>query len=206
MPALPKAAAPATTTRAQEAKAQRMIAKLRAYHKLGLRANQSTSDRTTKQFGEQLKLSESTMRKARAFARLYVLRRPNGLPLQWGHVSFLLCVADKSLRTELQQRAADEGWNSPELYAEIRRRQRGGPRRKGGRPVKVPTTPTACFRQIITEGQPWKRRCESLQKVVVKWKLKRAADRAMAVEAAAILEQLAQAAAVLAKRLKQVGR
>ena len=212
MSTLSKAAVPATTSRAQEAKAQRMIAKLRTYHSLGLRANQSTGDRTTRQFGEQHKLNIETMRKARAFARLYSkrefnelcsLRRPNGLPLQWGHVTFLLTVVDKPLRTDLQRRAAEEGWTAPELYSDIRRRQSGGPRRQGGRPVKVPATPTACLRQILTEGGPWLRRCQIMQKSLAGMRLGRKADRDLAVEAADILRTLARHAQVLAKLLDE---
>jgi hypothetical protein len=192
-----------------------MIAKLRTYHRLGQEANLPASKRSTKQFGERHKLHLETARKVRAFGRLYSqkelkelcsLYRPNGLPLQWGHVTFLLTVADKATRATLQRRAAAEGWTAPVLYAEIRRRHLGGSSRKGGRPVKVPSTPTACLRQIITEGQPWLKRCESMRDALADMKLKRKGDRDMAVEAAALLRNLARHAGMLAKELEGAGR
>lgn len=162
------------------------------------------------------------MRKCRAFARHYtsaelkklcsLRRRPNevqrrrgldGLPLQWGHVAYLFTVADKSERAELQQLAADQAWTAPELYAEIRRRG-GKPKRHGGRPVKLPTSATACVRQIITEASPWLRRCNAFQKSVNTWKLPRNADRELAANAATTLNQLARSAEKLAKALKCV--
>lgn len=68
------------------------------------------------------------MRKRKRFAREYRLGdlkaqrtpRPNGLPLHWGHVNYLLTPEDKTKREAVQERAIGEGWTAPQRYAAIR--------------------------------------------------------------------------------------
>ena len=117
-----------------------------------------------------------TMRQACRFAKLYAsekdlkelcaLRRPNGLPLQWGHVPLLLTVKDQSERREFQQRAADEGWTAPQLYAEIRRSRGVSTNSHAGRPVNKPTSPESCLRRIIADAKPWIRQCQEMEAVL----------------------------------------
>ena len=210
---MPKPSA-AVISPAIQAKAERMIAKLRHYHRLGSQSNQPKNPAlTSAKLADNMRLNVSTMRKARAFARLYstkeldqlcALRRPSGLPLQLGHVLYLLTVEDKKARTALQRQAATEGWTSPELYAEIRRHHRGGPRRQGGRPVRVPGNVAGCLRKIVVDGGPWLRRTEEVLGSVKAVSSKD--ERALAGETAETLHKIAEQAAGFAKSLEKLAR
>jgi hypothetical protein len=88
-----------------EKRAQEIVGKLRYYHQLG---QTSQSDkRTTVELAVENGIGISTAFKARAFARLYEkkelnnlckLRRPDGLPLNWAYVPYLLTVKDREKR------------------------------------------------------------------------------------------------------------
>jgi hypothetical protein len=196
-------------SRARDAKTQKIIDNLQKYYSLGKRANSPKNTLSTKEFAEKCRLGEITMRKARAFAREYTenelaklcaLRRPNGLPLQWGYIPYLLTVADKRHRKELQQTVAREGWSPAELHAEIRLKQ-GGHVSRGGRPVKRPGSAKACFVQIITECRPWIRRFQEMRKSLGTRRPR--PDQRLAREATKVLRDLAGHAQSLSKQIEK---
>lgn len=151
---------PATT-----AKADRMVSRLRANYKLGEQANRDS--RSTKDFAAENGLNEHTLRRFKAFATAYsrqqlkelcALRRPNGLPLQFGHVMYLLILDDPAERMKLALRAARLGWTAPELNAAIPEKYRAA---KGhGRSLKQPSTAEAGLQQLADEAGRWSRRTE----------------------------------------------
>jgi len=84
-----------------------MIANLRRLYELGRQARSDQNSLPIEQFAAAQGLSPHTLRKARAFAREYSpedldklcsLRRPNGLPLHFGYVPYLLSIRDKKAR------------------------------------------------------------------------------------------------------------
>ncbi len=90
-----------------DAKAKRMADTLRSHHELGLAA--LDSDLSTRLFADAHGMTEHTMRKIKAFAREYSraeladmcrLRRPNGLPLQWGFMPTDVNIFAASQRLE----------------------------------------------------------------------------------------------------------
>ena len=58
----------------------------------------------------------------RNLEELIKLRRPDGMPLHWGHVVYLITLDRKKDRKRLQKQAAREGWSAPELHAAIQGR------------------------------------------------------------------------------------
>jgi hypothetical protein len=137
-----------------KAKAKRIIDKLKDYHHLGQlndrQTPESTFDLAVKQSTVDLAVKKgigiNTAFKARAFARHYTqrelealcrLRRPDGLPLNWAYVPYLLTVKDKRQRAQFEKQAAKIGWTAPELYAEIRRKLPTQRKPGGGRPPVI---------------------------------------------------------------------
>lgn len=154
---------------AVQAKAKRMIEKLREHYRLGRKALHAkrTKGTSTKDFADRQGTNEHTLRKFKLFAREYRLRdldalrkpRPNGLPLQWGHVNYLLTIDYKTEREAMQERAIKEGWTAPQLYAAIRAKR--SPRdHSHGRPMQKPATPEVGLQQLTAEAAMWIRRCE----------------------------------------------
>ncbi len=142
-------------------------------------------------------------RKFRRFAREYTPRdlealcdafRPNGLPLQWGHVNYLLGIHDKQERKAMQRRAIENGWTAPQLNAEIRKKF--GTKTGHGRPMIPPATPEAGLEQLMAEAQMWIRRCEVVMIAVQRGPEKRLGQelRRRAKEAVEVLEQVQRAA------------
>jgi hypothetical protein len=211
MPRLRKAKSTSTANRgsAHDAKVERMVRTIRDYYALGCKAELRTEGTSIKEFAEEHGIGEMTMRQARAFARSYntkdldrlcSLRRPNGLPLQWGYIPYLLTVKDRQARADLQRRAARESWSAPELYAEIRLRwAKREPKSDAGRPVKTPKSPTKCLLQIVADGKPWIHRCQQIEKAL--GTMRRRPRQDLAHEATKVLLELARHAGALAKQI-----
>ena len=154
------------------AKAERMIRNLRQHYESGKKGKQEKEKLKGKvtELAAAQKTNISTFRKERAFAAAYTdeeldelcdLRRPNGLPLEWGFIPYLLTIPSKAERREWQERAAKKGWNATEMYAEIRRdRGTDSTRGRGGRPITVPRTAEDQLRDMTMETERWLRRHE----------------------------------------------
>ena len=142
------------------------------------------------------------MRKIKRFALAYTTRdlealcnarRPNGLPLQWGHVNYLLTIHDKQQRKAMQRQAIKNGWTAPQLARVIQKSHR---RKTGhGRPVVQPATPEAGLEQLTAEAVMWIRRCEAVMAAVQPGPEKRLKRelRQRAKEAVEVLEEMQQA-------------
>jgi hypothetical protein len=153
---------------AVQRKADEMIAKLREYHRLGQECNLLPTRKERREFADQQAISQTTIRKVRAFAREYTakeldelcrLRKPDGMPFHFGYIPYLLCCHGKKDRQRLQRIAAENGWTAPEVHTAIRQ-MRGGRRGGGGRPMKQPATAEAGLARITADGHLWMRRCE----------------------------------------------
>jgi len=99
-------------------------------------------------FADERGIGYDLVHKARQFAEMYTegefqalckLRRPDGTPLDWSQVQYLLRVRDKRVRNRFQRQAAREGWSSWQLLqairAEVPRRSQGGQRYKRAQSV-----------------------------------------------------------------------
>lgn len=157
-------------------RARRMASKLRDNYQLGKEANRESKKNgvSTQQFAEDRGLSEHTVRKLRAFARAYnarelselcALRRPNGLPLHWGYVIYLLAAAaaaeaqgknGKEVRSHFAREVESHGWTAPQLYAAIRKKL--GLRPGHGRKMSLPLAVMDAARQVENEGKTWSKR------------------------------------------------
>jgi len=153
---------------AVQRKADEMIAKLREYHRLGQECNLLPTRRERREFADQQAISQTTIRKVRAFAREYTakeldelcrLRKPDGMPFHFGYIPYFLCVHRKTERQRIQRKAAEAGWTAPEVHAAIQQTH-GGRRGGGGRPMKQPATAEAGLARITADGRLWVRRCE----------------------------------------------
>ena len=188
-----------------ESKAQRMAARLRRYHELGQEANAKTLP--AKDFAEARAISDHLLRKCKRFASEYAREdletlcstfRSNGLPLQWGHVNYLLGIHDKRQRMVMQAKAIENGWTAPQLNVEIRKKF--GSENGHGRPMMKPATPAAGLQQLMAEANMWIRRCEVLMIEVQRVSPTRLGSefRQRAEETVAVLEEV-QKTARLAK-------
>lgn len=150
------------------ARANRIEKRLRQHYQAGIQAEAAArAGRPVHAVAARHGLSAYTLRKCRAFARAYskdeleercgLRRRDSGLPLQWGHVTYLLIVDDKARRRQLQQEAAKQGWTAPMLNAAIPRKYRlaSGHDRRMARPGTIEEG----LQQLILEGGHWSRRC-----------------------------------------------
>ena len=155
------------------------IAKLKGYYDLGKRALKLSSssggihapgviNQLVKETGE----NRATINKCRQFADQYTaaefkdlckLRRPDGKPIGWGHVTKLLTVpvADKKLRKRLQTQAAKEGWTARYLNDQIQDNYESEWSGMGRR-WSLPTTEEQALRQISQRSQQWLRWYEAL--------------------------------------------
>ncbi len=115
-------------------------------------------------------MPKDTLRKARTFAARYsaedldelcdLRRNDSELPLHWGHVQYLITVANKRARSQFAKQAAKNSWTAPQLYAEIRRHRKKPSGVGGGREINIPEEPIDCLRDIASRVEPWRRRCE----------------------------------------------
>lgn len=167
------------------ARAEQMERKLRQHYALGMQAIAAQAKRnvSTRDFAESRGLSEHTIRKLKAFARSYnqreldqlcALRRPNGLPLHWGYVGYLLAADSAATkagkhgqeeRERLAMLAAKKNWTAPELYAAIRQKfcRKGG----HGRSMVLSDDLETAVRKVQDEGRVWLRRWNLLSKKLV---------------------------------------
>lgn len=165
---------------ATEAKAQRMISNVRSHYDRGRRANSSDSELSTVEFAAANGVNVYTMRKDRRFARLYsedqvtvllALRRPNGLPLHWGHVEYLLQIEGADERRKFGERAARQGWSAQQLRVAIQGKFGGKGSGHGSR-IKPPANAEAGLLQLIEASEGMRARCR-----VVMEKLAQAGER-----------------------------
>jgi hypothetical protein len=155
------------------------IAKLKGYYDLGKRALKLSSssggihapgviNQLVKETGE----NRATINKCRQFADQYTpaefkelckLRRPDGKPIGWGHVTKLMTVPveHKKLRKRLQTQAAKEGWTARHLNDQIQDEYESEWSGMGRR-WSLPTTEEQALRQISQRSQQWLRWYEAL--------------------------------------------
>ena len=156
------------------------IVKLKGYYDLGKRAQKlSNSSEGIHATGVIIKMvketgeNRATINKCRQFADQYTpaefknickLRRPDGKPIGWGHVTKLLTVplADKKLRKKLQMQAAKEGWTARHLNDQIQGEYES--ESSGiGRKWSLPTSEQQALRQITQRSQQWLRWYDGLE-------------------------------------------
>lgn len=194
-----------------ESKARRMADRLRYYYRLGQEV--VAGDLPPKELAEIRGVSDHLMRKFRRFAREYTPRdlealcntfRPNGLPLQWGHVNYLLGIHDKQERKAMQGKAIENGWTAPQLNVEIRKKF--GSENGHGRSMMKPATPTAGLQQLMAEAQMWIRRCEVVMIEVQRVSQKGLGSefRQRAEETVAVLEEVQKTARLVKNGLVAV--
>jgi hypothetical protein len=159
------------------ARAKRMEYKLRQNDALGqeaMTAGESQKKVSTREFAESRGFSEHAVRKLKTFARAYnrreldqlcALRRPNGLPLHWGYVGYLLAADSaereagkhgKKEREGLAQLGSKKNWTAPEFYGVIRQkfcRMSGH-----GCSMVLPANLETAVRKVQDEGRVWFRR------------------------------------------------
>ncbi len=156
------------------------IAKLKGYYDLGKRAqklsNSSGGIHATGVITQMVKdtgENRATINKCRQFADEYTpaefkdlckLRRPDGKPIGWGHVTKLLTVPveHKKLRKRLQTQAAKEGWTARHLNDQIQGEYESGATSGMGRKWSLPTSEQQALRQISQRSQQWLRWYEGL--------------------------------------------
>lgn len=165
---------------ALQAKAARIEQRVRDHHAMGQLANDAQSERniSTTDFAAKHGIDPGTLRRSKQFAELYSakagtgdkgmseldevcnLRRPNGLPLHWGFLPYLMTVKDTKKRRQIAAKAAAQGWSPARLHAEIR--QLEGRSKGHGRKVELPTTPMEGLLNILREGRLWLARSKRL--------------------------------------------
>ena len=198
---------------AAQSKAQRMLANLRRLYDLGRQANSDKNPFSTDQLAATLGMSPHTLRKARAFARTYSpedldrlcrMRRPNGLPLHFGYIPYLLSIREKTARQKLARKAAKRGWTAPQLYSAIRRHY---PERRcdHGRRMSIAGGPEAGLERLVADAERWLRLAELVIATVRKARLGRE-GRQRAREAAEALRRLASEAEAAAREIEKCGR
>lgn len=165
-----------TSDPAIEAKARRMIDNIYRFYRLGQRANLQKKDLSTAEFAAANGVNVYTMRVVRRFAREYdeqaldelcSLRRPNGLPLHWGHAHYLLALPSEK-RRRFAKKAAKEGWVAPQLRVAVQAEcRRGGDKNKThGRRMKEPVSAEAGLLQLIADSGLWCRRADIARRKV----------------------------------------
>jgi hypothetical protein len=196
-----------------------MVERLIRFHQLGKKLDGLNSPVGTAELVKEHRQSQDTLRKARAFARAYSSRdleqlcnrrRPNGLPLQWGHVVALLSVQNNQKRKEFERLAADQGWTAPLLRAEIRKLYVKRSQTGAGRRVEIAKNPKAILQQILVDVPPWVARCQAIEKIVApssddtglaggKWPAAKRVE-----EACKLLKELSRSSSQLADQLAKI--
>ena len=163
-----------------KAKAARIEQRVRDHHAIGQLANKLQAKRniSTTVFAAKHGIDPGTLRRSKQFAELYSaktgtggsgmseldeicnLRRPNGLPLHWGFLPYLMTVKGSRKRRQMAAKAAAQGWSPARLHAEIR--QLEGRSKGHGRKVELPTTPVEGLLHILREGRLWLARSKKL--------------------------------------------
>ncbi|OAI56450.1 hypothetical protein AYO47_02095 [Planctomyces sp. SCGC AG-212-M04] len=97
-------------------------------------------------FAARFDVEPDTLRKARAFARLFSAKdleavlHPEGQPVSWAHVRLLVSVNTREERMQLVREILRNGWTARQLAAEIVHRRPGG-RTRLGRRRRILTVP-----------------------------------------------------------------
>lgn len=157
-------------------KSDRMARRLREQHVVGCAAIEAESKGTsTATYAREMGLNPHTLRKLKAFARLYyadgdkqtrgrssleelcrLRRKHSKLGLHWGHLLVLVGIGKAAYRLAWARRAADNDWSPQRLRAELRSGEQAGT----GRPLAKPATPVSGLAQVLREGKRWMDRCE----------------------------------------------
>ncbi len=163
-----------------KAKAARIEQRVRDHHAMGQLANDAQAERniSTTDFAAKHGIDPGTLRRSKQFAELYSskagtgdkgmseldeicnLRRPNGLPLHWGFLPYLMTVKGSKKRRQMAAKAAAQGWSPARLHAEIRELE--GRSKGHGRKVELPTVPVEGLLHILREGRLWLARSKKL--------------------------------------------
>jgi len=160
---------------ALQAKAERTVAKMQWYYRIGQEANVAAgrataakSRATTARWAKKYRINHHSMGLARAFARQYdegeladlcSLRKKNGLPFHSGFLPFLLTIPcktakEKAARSRVQREAAKKGRSDYETYCQIRRKRGQEPKSSGGRRLAW-----LGLREFIRNTTNWVGRC-----------------------------------------------
>ncbi len=157
---------------AVQTKAERMTDRICKHHSVGCEANtEQASEKpvSTAQFAAEQGIDSGALRRFKLFARLYSvpameefcrLRRPNGLPLHWGYVPYLLTVKNAKQRRNLAKQTAANGWSPARLHAEIRAIEQRPPGH--GRRVELPSHAVDGLHHVVREGRLWLARSQRL--------------------------------------------
>ena len=149
-----------------DAKVNKTLDNLRRHYHRGQQVMGLLKTMRPAEVAEKLKTNPNTLRKQRQFAKLYSksefnelcrLRRSDGMPLHWGHVVFLITVADKKNRQRLQHQAVQEDWAAQELLQKIQSNITPDSIR-GGRTLRKPMSRQSQLLQIREETRMWLRR------------------------------------------------
>jgi len=156
---------------AKKRQIKKMTDRVREMYRLGIKAN--TNRLSTTRFAESNTYPPRVVRQAKQFAEKYSedqvewlcgLRRPNGLPLHFKHIIFLLTLDSAKDRRKWAAAAAKHGWSAPTLHQQIKatlKRSTGH-----GRSVVVPTSRIEALSQLKRDGDLWAKRCEAFVKLL----------------------------------------
>ena len=131
--------------------------------------NDATRVHAIEKEAQERGMNIDTLRKARAFARLYSRHEVNGMwqlrqkhnntSFGHSHISQLI-VLSKPQRAKLQRQAIQQHWSLRQLILHIR--MAIGKRQYGGRPWPVPKDKDAAYFQILKLSGSWRRYCQAL--------------------------------------------
>jgi hypothetical protein len=187
----------------RKAKAEGIIKKIRKNHALGIRILDANS---AVKFATDKGLDVDLARKMKLFAEtcdkdeleeLCSLRRPDHMPLQWGHIRNLISIKGRGSRMRLARQAAQKGWTADEIFKNIPKRFKRQEGRGGGRPLKTPNDPDQALGQICKEADRLCRRLKMLLEASGKY------SPDIAQNATGTLRQLQRLADKATVRLKQ---
>ncbi len=205
-------------------KADRMVQRLCEQHAVGSAAiaAEKTDGKSTAAYAAEVGVNQHTLRKLKAFARLYYARgekrargqssldtlccfrrKDSRLGLHWGHLLVLLGVSKASDRFRWAKHAADNNWSPQRLRAELRKGKPVG----HGRPLKRHESPLDGIAQVLAEGTRWIARCELVVSTCEKSpkECRDAATRKVAGALHQFLETVGREVPKCAARLKAVG-
>ena len=149
-------------------KAKRMLANIRARYARGLEAleaERANPAMNTRRFAETRSVPDQQIRRDKQFAQIFSeseleqacqLRQPDGMPLQWGHLSKVFALPKRKERLAWLKKATKHGWP-----ADVFSRQIAGARRQGGRHgrgIKPPSSVEDGLNQLARDGELWLRR------------------------------------------------
>jgi hypothetical protein len=138
-------------------KAEAQVALIREFYESGKETLEVGKDKAAREeISRKYLIDVNRLGKARRFAERYTaqevnelcgLRKPDGTPLQVGHLDSLLSLpwetqAERRNRAAIQKEAAEKAWTAPELRAAIKARfPKTRCQSTGGKPVGRPPKP-----------------------------------------------------------------